>query len=720
MHRPLAAFLLAALGTITSACRTGAVRPVTGLPLGETMGAPPRISGENFAGILRQFEETEPRADQRPWRDAMAAYLATRGQARMAEGDYDGALAELRTALLYYPPTELAQGHLPSALGPLALSILAAASPRGDEARALASSRLLTLISPPDPRATERFNEIQTWGESNRREFRQPWIFHGEMSELYRDIARILPEISFVTRSRDHSVQRRQLALTELARVTPEPRSEQEVAMLRRSIERPVFDVTLLYLRMGDLDGAANETERMTGQNSRGISALLRSVLDDDTAETHFGLAQQLERVDSAAMAGVCRRARRRFPTDVRFAECLSVGSAADGLLALAAAHARAAAELAPEDPAGLTRAMALTMRWVSQEVANNDISAARGAIASMRSLSSQWSTHFSSQRPPVTPNEVEFSAGLVELSSGYLQTSLPLLVRATEGATPSRLAWLRLSEIAMHKDDFATALVRVTSAQAIPVAARESGSEVTLQMQLQRARVLQLSRSPEANAALEQVSAGLVALVRSLDGADKARALMQLSIAQDALGDSDASQTSVEAAVDAVPDDRSTARAGMMLLIERGQWAAAARVAAAARRIPSQDRQATRYLALTEFLVSRLAGEDGDRARAALREIVNNAGPQPAWIVLLAQRVLGTLTHEQLWTHSPTPSQQAEGLFYEGLLALADNHREEAQLKWRECLRTDAVMDPEYQAAWALLRRAPQGAQTPQATQSP
>jgi tetratricopeptide (TPR) repeat protein len=670
------------------------------------MAAPPAITGENFADILRQFEETEPRADQRAWRDAMAAYLSGRGQARLADGDYEGALTEFRTALVHYPPSELAQGHLPSALGPLANAILTAASPRGDEARALASSRVLAMISPPDPQAIGRFNEIATWGESNRREFRQPWVFHGEMSDLYRDIVRILPDISFVRRSRDHAVERRQLALRELARVTPEPRSEMEVAMLRRSVERPVLDVTLLYLRLGDLDSAATETERMTGQNSRGISALLRSVLDDDTAETHFGLAQQLERVDPASMVGVCRRARRRFPSDVRFAQCLAAGSAAEGAMPLAAAHARAAAELQPEDPASLGRAIQLTIRWMTDEMVKRDIAAARGAVHSLRSLMRQWNEHFASQRAPLTENDIDASAAVVELSQGYLSTALPLLTRAAQGPTPSRRALLLLSEVAMRKQELGAALAHVTAAQAVAISSRESGSEVTLQMQLQRARVLHVAQSPEATAALEQAAAGLTALARSLDGVDRARAFLQLSIAQDALGQPEQAQASIDSATSAVPDDRAIGRAAMMQLLGRMQWSAAARVAASTRRIQSQDRQSARFLAISEYLAVRLAGDESDHARAVLRETVNNAGPMPSWTVLIAQRLLGAITHEQLWSNPHTPSQQAEALFYEGLLALAEGHQPEAESKLRECLATDAVLDAEFHSAWELLRR--------------
>lgn len=706
MHRPFAAFLLAALGTMTSACRTGASRPVTGLPLGETLTTPPRISGENFADILRQFEETEPRADQRAWRDAMAAYLATRGQARIADGDYEGAVTELRTAMVHYPPTELAQGHLPAALGPLANAILSQASPRGDEARALASSRVLALISPPDPQAIGRFNEIQNWGESNRREFRQPWVFHAEMSDLYRDIVRILPDMAFVTQARDHSMERRQLALQELARVTAERRSEMEVAMLRRSIERPVLDVTLLYLRLGDLDSAANETERMTGQNSRGISALLRSVLDDDTAETHFGLAQQLERVDAGSMLGVCRRARRRFPTDVRFAQCLAAGNALEGSIALAAAHARAAADLSAQDPDALSRAMAFAGRWMTDEVQRRDISAATGAVNSLRAMLQQWNERFPSQHAPFTSNDLDVTSALLEGAQGHLAPAMTLLNRAAQGPTPARQASLVLADITMHQDDFTAALAHVARAQAVPVGARESGSQVTLEMQLHRARLLSLSHNAEATTALQQVADGLTALARSLEGAEKARVLLQLSIAQDALGQAAESTASAEAAASAAPDDRSTGRQAMWRLLERMQWSTAARVASATRRSSVQERQIARYLAVGEFLATRLAGEDVDHARAGLREVVSNATAQPAWMVLVAQRMLGTLTHEQLWAHNPTPSQQAEALFYEGLLALADNNRAEAIGKWREVLRTNSVLDDEYRAAWELLRR--------------
>jgi hypothetical protein len=518
-------------------------------------------------------------------------------------------------------------------------------------------------------------------------------------------VANLLPERSLVTTSREHSEQRRAAALRELGRATPEPLPEEQVVMLRRAIERPVIDVMILYLRLGDVSAAAEHVETMSGGGSRGLAALLHSLVEDDSAEGYVGLAQQLERVDSPAMAGVCRLGRRRFATDARFAQCLSLAAARDGQLGLSAMHMESAARIREDDPEVLGRAIATTARWLESETASEDPTGGRAAIARLRAQSADWARRFSGRPAPVSEAEIDLAAAQHEVGAANLSAAEPLLDRAMSASTPPRGAFLLRAEIAWRKGDGARASAVLERAAALPLTAQESGSEVTPLLTLRRGLALASANDAGARALLEQAEAAYTALARSMEGDRKAAALMYLALAADALGRADAARQSWDDALTAAPDDRGIASAATVFFLGRGRFADAARVAGSARARLTLDRSWQSYFALWQWHASRLAGEEDDRARAALREISSAAGERSPWTTRLAQRATGVLTFAQLEQHAQTPGQRAEAHFYEALARLSAGDREATREQLRATVQTDMLRFNEYDAAWELLR---------------
>lgn len=127
--------------------------------------AAPRVSSANFGELLRSLDEVAPSRRNRPVRDAVASYLAQRGMERVDAGDYEGAVNALRRSLVNYSADELSQGHVPDTVTPLAQAILAISEPRGDEARSLAATRVLTLVQTTVPGSMDHFDAVRTWGE---------------------------------------------------------------------------------------------------------------------------------------------------------------------------------------------------------------------------------------------------------------------------------------------------------------------------------------------------------------------------------------------------------------------------------------------------------------------------------------------------------------------------------------------------------------------------
>jgi tetratricopeptide (TPR) repeat protein len=690
---------------LVSACRGGGAGPRAPSTT-ELTARPPAVTGANFAALAAQLDEQAPAPSNRPLRDALARYWATQGLERIADDDYDGAIRALRGALVHYTPDELSRGALPDALEPLARGVLALSNPRGDVARALAANRLLALLQTPDREANGRFEEVRGWGEANRREFRPRWMFHAEMSEIFREVAHIVPERSLVDRSREHAEQRRAEALRELGRLASDGRGPEQMEAIRRSVERPVVDVMLLYLRLGELRLAADRVEAMTGGGGRGLSALLRSLVEDDSAEGYLSLAQQLERLDSAAMAGVCRLGRRRFSTDPRFAQCLSLAASRDGQFGVCATHLERAAGLRAEDPETLGRAIAATVRWLDHESAAENPEAGRAAIARLRVLSAEWSRRFAGQPAPVSDAEIDLAAAQHEVGAANLRDAETLLDRAIAGGQPPRGALVLRAEIAWRKGDIERADGMLARAATIPPNAQESGSEVLPTLTLRRGLYLsEGATSGRARPLLEQAAESLAALSRSLEGERRAEALTRHALAVDALGQRALARQSWDEALAVAPDDRGLASSATVFFLGRGAFSDAARVAAGARGRLQLDRTWRGYFALWQWHGSRLAGDEDERARAALRELTAGAGAISPWTTRLVQRATGELDFDHLYSHASTPGRRAEAHFYEALHRLGDGDVSGARRHLEETVRSDMLHFLEYDAAWSLLR---------------
>jgi tetratricopeptide (TPR) repeat protein len=705
MRPPLGLGLALSAALSVIACRP-AVQGRSTLPPGEATTRAPTVTGANFAALVRALDEEPASASNRPLRDAVAVYWAARGLERLGAGDYERAVGALRGALVHYSPDELRGGRLPDALAPLARGLLGVANPRGDEPRVLAANRVLSLLRTPDREAEDRFQEVLRWGESNRREFRAPWVFHGEMADIFREVARLLPERSMLERSREHSERRRAEALREMARPTPEPRTPEQVIPLRRAVERAAIDVTILDLRIGDVAAAAEHVEAMTGTGSRGLAALLRAVVESDAPEGYLSLAEQLDRVDVAAMAGVCREGRRRFSDDPRFALCLARAAEREEEFGVCAMHFEAASRLREEDPEALGRAIAATARWLDRESTAEDPASGRAAIAQLRALSAAWSRRFAGRPPPLDEGEIDLAAAHFEVANGNLTAADALLDRASRASRTPRGALLLRAEIAWRQRDGRRAEAALQQAAQLPLAAHESSSELQPLIQLRRALALSTQgQTAVAQSLFTEAEAGFAALARSLEGGAKARALMQHALAADALGRTEAAQASWDAALAAAPDDREVAASAVVFFMGRARWAEAARIARSARARLTLDRNWEAYFALWHWCSSKLARDEDERARAALRELASTATSRSPWTVRLAQRTTGSLSFDELLSLASTPGQRAEAHFYEGLVKLAEGDRATALERLRSTLATNMLYYNEYHVAWDLER---------------
>ncbi|MEZ4410264.1 MAG: hypothetical protein R3A52_27860 [Polyangiales bacterium] len=704
----LSALLLAATAT---ACST-TPRPAVVSPQNARA-----VDGGSVSDLQRELDEATPGSPgYAPLRDRVARFLATRALDALQTGDVDGALDNLRAALVHHTPAELSAGGLPDTFGPVARELLQWAEPRGDEVRALIASRLLRALQPPDPAGESTWREVTEWGQRNRQDFRRGWVREAELAALFRDVARVVPAQDVLEAAADHFVGWRREVFDVRNGPPIEPRSLQfdEARQYQAGLRTAKIQLALLFLRVGDLREAANRVTALgPGPDGAGVAAVLGSLAQGEGgADRLFELAESLNgsregTADNAAVSGVCRDGRRRFPTDARFARCLALAAYREHDYGLTSAHLAAAARLRADDQSTLRVALEAAAEWLQREVGAEGQAAGRRAYARAIELLGVWRRRYEGQLPPVAEADLEDLAAQFELAAGDLGEARAHLERATRATPASREAFFTLSEIAWRHREGAEALRWLDEGQRLPLRATESDSLIRPMFALRRALATQVTDPAAARPLWEEALSQWEAMARNSQGRAQANAHLHRSTALDALGRHDDAQAALVAAVDAAPDDRDVAGRAIAFSLSRGQWRSARDLDQRARAQLTLDRPWQVYFALWGMVAARLGNlpEDGG-AHVLIQSVSEGANEYSAWTVRLAQRYTGALDREGLLRYARTPGQRAEGLFYDAMLRLAAGETAGAEADLRAVLETQVLHYYEYEIAWEMLSR--------------
>jgi tetratricopeptide (TPR) repeat protein len=672
------------------------------------------VTGENYTDVLRELDVQRPSPALQSLRDAAARYEVRRGLDHLSDGDNEAAIRSLHQAMVHYTPQEIAHGGLPAEIAPLARGILDAVSSRGDEAHALAAARVLMAVtSPQTAEARHRFEEIHSWGASNRREFRPPWVAGAEEAEIYREVARIVPAPDVLERATTYQLDRRR-TVRQAAQLLGSRRMTQEDFAQAQAAMRPnvlAAEIAVIYLRLGDIAGAADQIARLSegSQSEPELGTLLRAIASGEGgADGLVRLAEQLQQVDASAAAGVCRRGAREFPHDGRFARCLASAAANEENLGLASAHIEAAAQLAPEDRRVLDVAIRTSAAWLTSELTSDDPAPGRRAITRTQGLLNTWRQHFH-ETPPINDAELETVAAQLELGQAYLPGATQHLERAMHASPPSRDAFLTLAEIAWRGGDARRALQILDEGMALPVQPHESDSTFRPTFELHAGLVARTAGDTDrATRDLTEAANSFDALSRSLDGDEQANAHFLRAMALDALGRTGEVRRELDAAVTANPESRDLAGRVITFCMARGRWTDAHDFARAARTRLTLDRTWQVYFGLWAMIATRVGGFDGDGgASDTIRTIAQSAGEHAAWTVRLAQRFHGDITRQQLEQYAADSiGHRAEAAFYEAMLEFGQHDDAAAERDLRATVSTNMLRYYEYDMAWEMVAR--------------
>ncbi len=695
----LAVALCGALGC------SGATRHIRPTPQPMAHG---EVNGVNVTDLERELDETTPGSPAAAdIRDGVARYLAHRGVEVAETGDYDGAIRYLRAALLHYTPVEIGQGGLPDGIAPLARAVLDAASARGDEAHALAAARVLMALHTPDPAAAATWHRIVEWGTHNRADFEKPWVRAHELSEVYKEVARIVPAPDVLTEAANEVITGRRTA----AEAPPGERGHlnyDELRIQQQALHNAPADLAILYLRVGEIAEAANQVTSLGPAGDGHLAEALGSLAHGEGgADRLVLLVEQLERIDTTAQSGVCRVGRVDYPTDVRFPQCLAVEAAREEDYGLASADLEAAVALAPNDQRTLRASIEAATGWLAREVGSDDLAPGRRAYVRAAALLERWRSEYPNQLPPVATADLEETAAQLELAAGELPPARDHMERATRADPPSREAFFDLAEIAWRHGDGDHATAFLQSGLALPLRPSESDSFFRPQFTVRLGLAARESHDEaRATALLTQAATAFDALARSATGHELA--MVQLSRAEvlDVTGHPGQIRAALDAAMEAAPDDRDVAGRSVTFALARGMWSDARDLDRRARAQLNLDRTWQVYFGLWGMIAARMGGLTDDAgAHVNVDAQAASAGDMAAWTVRLAQRFTGAIDQATLVHYARTTGQRAEAAFYDATLRFAAGDIPGAESGLQAVVQSEVLRYFEYDMAWEMLQ---------------
>ncbi len=652
-------------------------------------------------------------------RTQVARLLAASALDALQSGDTARAIQRMQAALVRYTPEELAHGGLPRELEAPARALLATASTRGEEGSALGAARILMALENPPADARPTWDRITEWGARNRQDFQRPWVREGELAEIQREVAAIIPARDVLDAAATHLTARRESAAEarnargELAHL-----SFDEVRQLRSGLQRSAADLAMLYLRVGALTEAGERLSAMgAGAESSGLAAAIRGIArSEGGADALNDLGRQVASVDHLAAAGVCRVGRQRYAADPRFARCLAAAADRDRDLGLASAHLAVAAALLPNDLDSLRDALMETHRWLQSEVGSDDVTPGRSAIERARSFLERWRVLSPDRGPPIAEADLAEISAQLELTAGNLPEATVHLERATHATPSSREAYLSLSEIAWRHGDGSTALQYLDRGLALPLRPTESDSSFRPRFAVRRAQVLASTHHPdEARAIFGEALGSLDALSRISEGRELGEAQLLRAVSLAALGRTSEVRAALDAALDADPENRSIAGHAISFCIGHGLWADALTLSRRARAQLTLDPAWQIYFALWSQLSARLGHLPDDAgATTALTAFASTDEAHVPWTIRLAQRSVGRATRDELLAAAHTRGQRAEALFYDAMNALATGDTAATTRDLREVVSSETLHYHEYEMAVDTLRRLAETPSTP------
>jgi tetratricopeptide (TPR) repeat protein len=664
---------------------------------------PERITDASFLEYARAFHALPLDDGSRdPLREKLLAYLSARTEEPIASNDYDGVVAEFAAMTDFYTPEDFSRGELSRELEAPARYIAEHGARRGDEGRVL-SAYVVLRAATRDAVWDRRYREVADWGRDARSELQNPLERFAGLIDVWEEHARLTPVpevLEYVSRLH---VERRDAVVALLQREGPAVAFDPSMRMAPAILRVAPLDVAAVFLRVGDVASALSHVEALgdSDQMERELIRVLRATRDGDE-DALIELAQAYgERRPDVAL-GLCRAGLRQNPEDPRFPLCLARVHTAAEEFPVATGWYAESIRLAPDEREIYDEALDALGMFLGRGIYDSDPSEARGLARAAEEILRQRLERWPSSPPSVTPEQLHYVVGLLELNAGNAQEAqrrFEASVDAQETAD-AQLELGRLAEGTGRARDAvqhyrraldltpgegpAGARARARILEYLGNAYRKSDDDQQGDRMFQQALELWSSLAAEANPALV------------------AEAHVRRGILLDRLSRRAEALTAFRQAMDAAPNEREIYASILShLVIASPDPAFAAEVFNRALRELTVEPEWKVYFALwLETIAARAGTTPPSDATAVLR----SHSTETDWHGRLARFGVGELGFPDLLAHATNVGERAEAHFYEGTRRLRSGDAAGARAEFQAVLQSNMVNFYEYIMALELL----------------
>ncbi|AKF09792.1 TPR domain protein, putative component of TonB system [Sandaracinus amylolyticus] len=678
-----------------------------------------RVDDETYADARRLYlvlaDDDERREETRL---RLLEYLATRTDGLVTEGEYDPMVSHFAEMTSLLAPRDLAEGQRVSELiAPVARWIVEHGSRRGDEPRVLAALLILARIEPADASHAQEYARVAEWGREARwgREPRPSPDFFDlapELIAVWEEHARLSPSPDVLARLADLYVQMRDVVLGQSLQEGFEPGERitmPELRMAQMLAERIPLDVAAVYLRVGDLEGAARRVGELGDRG--GIEWRLRRLIEEagqaneDGAEALGELAGGFERARPDVSLALCRVGHRLHPQDARFPLCLARLHVELGQPSDATAWYADAIRLAPTEREVYDEALGRLAQMIEGGLFSadeSDIGRIRAIGRHAEEILAQRETRWPTEEATVSRAALHYHLGRAELQAGQVNEAARHFERSLE-AQRTREALLELATLRARTGDPAGAV-------ALYQEALDRLAQQGPEAMLQRAMLLEhlgdalraSGRADEAQRAYAQALELMTPLAGQGDEERQALTRVRLGVLQRRVGQGERASDEFRAALETAPSWREPYTEILAHLV----------VTEPAPELAEEVfRRATTGLALEHewrvyyaLWVQAVAGRASQPLSDDVVRTLSGESEEPGWHGRLAAFAAGTIEYDQLLQAAQNPGQRCEAHFYAGTRKLAQGDTAGAREQFRAAMETGMVGYFEYAMAQELL----------------
>jgi len=679
------------------ACGGAAVRSARHAPVAR----PAVITDGTYTSIRRHYDRLPPGARGRAdLRGDLGAYLLRDAQALLDADDYDGVVERIVTVTSLGTPAELGAGDLPAELRPLAKYLIEHGTPRGDEARVLTGTLIVSLLQDRGE-SRKLYERILGWSLDSRAALSEPL---GRFSEgllpALEEHVRMLPTPETMDLLTKMQAAHRDAALH---LIQSSERSVPPQALFLNWQHTP-FEVAAVYLRHGDPSSALSRVKAM-GNTSKLVDWL--SIAREDNTEGASALislaAKYLRRSTNDVAKGICVSGMRRFPGDVRFLSCLAHVAASDQDHENAIAWHAEAIELMPDERAIYDEALRDLSTLIGKRLTGEDPPATRMLANEATRILEQRMVRWSDTPPPVTPEQLYRDIAVAEMNAGNArEAEQKLLVSIGAKETVDAHRQLAVLLERMGRPEPAAQHYRSALSMLDDKNLRDVDTRAELLERL--GDVLRLDGDANAAAGAYAQSLSLWdGLMSRLHDRNVGVAQLHRGILLGRLAREDQALEAFGLAMSAAPEVRETYGTILAyLVVAQPDAGFAHRVFRQAVNQLSLDSRWKVYFALWLRLVASREGVPTDQD---VTYVLQDLADADDWPGALAAFGCGQLTYPQLLERADNLGERTEAHFYEGARLLGAGDEAGASAKFQQVLDTQMINFYEFTMAQELLR---------------